>query len=108
MLDLRNQLVIISKNVADIATNLSTDIHRFCDRANPPIPCGTKEIDLQIDTGEAFVFFQAGGMGHPDGRIGNVAQHTAMDRPHRICVGLRIGHEFNRCRARANLYQTET
>ena len=74
---MRNQLVIISKNVADITTNLSTDIHRFCDRANSAVPYRTKEIDLQINTGEALVFFQAGGMGRPDGGIIRVSAHES-------------------------------
>ena len=106
--NLRNQLVIIPENVADITTNLSTYIHRFRDRANPTVPCGSKETDVQIDTREALTFFQSGGMGRPDGRISNIAPHSAVDRPHRICVDFSIGYEFHRCRAGANVYQSET
>ncbi len=47
-------------------------------------------------------------MGRPDGGISNVSQHSAVDRPHRICMDFSIGHEFHRCRAGANLNQSET
>ena len=71
-------------------------------------PCGTEEIDLKIETGEALALFQAGGMRGPDGRIGDVAPHSAVYGPHRICMGFSIGHKFHRCRADANFYESET
>src|SRR6266481_3665123 len=94
--NLRNQLVIVSKNVADVSTNLSPYIHRFGNCANPTIPDRTKEVDLQIDAGEAFVLVQGGRVGRSDRGISDVAQHATVDRAHRI--GMLVG-------VRNNLYR---
>ena len=56
--NLRDQLVIVFQDVTDVATNLTSDIHRFGHRANPPIPYRTKKVDLQIDAGKTLAIFQ--------------------------------------------------
>jgi len=93
---LRDLLVIVSENVADVATNLSPYTHRPGDRANPAIPDRTKEVDLQIDAGEAFVLFQGSRMGHSDRGISDVAQHATVDRAHRIGMLLCVRNNFHR------------
>src|SRR6266446_2057911 len=106
--NLRNQLVIVSKNVADVSTNLSPYIHRFGDRATPAIPDRTKEVDLQIDAGEAFVLIQGSRMRRSDRGISDVAQHAAVDRTHRIGMLLGVRNKFHRRSSGTNFDQLKT
>jgi hypothetical protein len=103
--NLRDQLVVVSKNVADVTANLSSYIHRFSDRTNATIPYRTKEIDLQIDTGETFAFLETRGVSRPNRGVSNVAQNAAMNCAHGICVPFRVRNDFYRRRARADFYQ---
>src|SRR3989442_15602028 len=94
--NLSHQLVVVSKNVADITTNLSSNIHRFGNCTNPTIPDRTKEVDLQIDAGEAFVLVQGGRVGRSDRGISDVAQHATVDRAHRIGMLVGVRNNFYR------------
>ena len=50
---------------------------------------------------------QAGGMGRPDGRISEIAQHSAMYCAHRIRMLLGFSNDFHRRGARTDFDQLE-
>jgi hypothetical protein len=106
--DLRDQLVIVSKNVAGIATDLPSNINRLRDRAQAPVPEWAKEIYLQIDAGETLVLLEGGRVSSPNRQICYIAQHAAMNCSHGIPVLPGISNQLNGRGARSDINEFET
>ena len=66
-------------------------MNRSSNRSKLLVPDGSKEIDLQIDTGEALPFLKSREMSRSNRGIGNVTQDSTVNRPH----GIRM--EFGLC-----------
>ena len=61
-------------------------MNNFCVGDQFSVTERAKEIDLQFDRGERFTLLEATGPRRAHGRIGHVAQHSAMQGPHGIGV----------------------
>src|SRR4030095_15464554 len=83
-------------------------MNRSRDRLKALVPNGSKEIDLQIDSGEALPFRQSREMSCANRGIGNVAQDSTMNGSHRIRMKLGLGFHLHRSRPFADLNQPES
>src|SRR6266446_5158492 len=52
-------------------------------RGQPPGPDGLEEVDLELERGEGLALVEGGGIRHPHGGIGQIAQDAAVDRADR-------------------------
>ena len=88
--NLRDQFPIRPGYVANIATHCSSSMDRSSDGFKPLVPNGSEEIDLQIDTGQAFPFCKSRKMSYANRGIGKVTQDSTMNRSHgiRMDIGL--------------------
>src|SRR5439155_3371261 len=53
-----------------------------------PRPHGSYEIDLQLERRERLARVERRRPGHPHRRVGDVTEHPAVNRPHRVGVAL--------------------
>ena len=88
--DLRDQLSIRFRYVANIATYRSSSVNRSSEHSKLLVPNGSKEIDLQIDTGEALPFLKSREMSCTNRSIGDVTQDSTMNGSHGIRMELRL------------------
>src|SRR5262249_43257396 len=79
---------IRSCDVTNVAAYPSSSVNRFSIRSDSLVPNGSKEIDLQIDAGEALSFSNSREMSRTNRRIGNVTQDSAMNRSNGIRMDL--------------------
>src|SRR5947208_16922402 len=93
--DLRDQLSIRFRYVANIATHGSSSMDRSSDGFKPLVPNGSEEIDLQIDTGQAFPFCKSRKMSYANRGIGKVTQDSTMNRSHGIRMQLGLSLHFH-------------
>src|SRR5207249_4998196 len=106
--DLRDQLSIRFRYVANIATHGSSSMDRSSDGFKPLVPNGSKETDLQIDTGEALAIRNSREMSGTNRRIGNVTQNSTMNDSHGIRMKLGLSFHLHRSRPFTDLNQPDS
>src|SRR5947207_8107439 len=93
--NLRDQFPIRPGDAADVATYLSSSVNRSSGRSKPLVPNGSEEIDLQIDTGQAFPFCKSRKMCYANRGIGRVTLDSTMNRSHGIRMQLGLSLYFH-------------
>jgi hypothetical protein len=93
--DLGDQLPIRPGDVANIPTYRSSSVNRSSDGFKPLVPNGSEEIDLQIDTGQAFPFCKSRKMSYANRGIGKVTQDSTMNCSHGIRMQLGLSLHFH-------------
>src|SRR4030095_8564649 len=93
--NLRDSLRIRPGDVANIARYCSSSMDRSSDGFKPLVPNGSEEIDLQIDTGQAFPFCKSRKMSYANRGIGKVTQDSTMNRSHGIRMQLGLSLHFH-------------
>ena len=83
-------------------------MNRPSGRSEPLIPNGSKEIDLQIDTGEALPICNSREMSRTNRRIGDVTQDSTMNRSHRIRMDIGPSFHLHGSRPFSDLNQPES
>src|SRR5438132_14089946 len=78
------------------------------DRSKPLVPNGSKEIDLQIDSGEALPFCKSREMSRTNRRIGNVTQDSTMNGSHGIRMELGLSSHLHGSHPFTDLNQPES
>ena len=91
-----NELSIRTRDVAGVIADGLAHLNGPCGRPNLVFPKRPKEIDAKVDRRERLVHRQSGSMGRPNGSIGDIAKHSAVNGAHRIAVNRRIGLQFDR------------
>src|SRR4029434_7408888 len=83
-------------------------MNRSRDRLKALVPNGSKEIDLQIDSGEALPFRQSREMRCANRGIGNVTQDSTMNCPHGIRMEGRLNFHLHGSRSFTDLNQPKS
>src|SRR5215468_6818664 len=82
----RHQAAVLVDHIALDEPDRVAAFHQAAGGDEPPGADGFEEVDLQLEGGEGLVAIQRGGVGHPHGGVGDVAQDAAMQRAHRVPV----------------------
>jgi len=83
-------------------------MNRFSDSLKPLVPNGSKEINLQIDTGETLPFCERREMSCANRGIGNVTQDATMNGSHGIRMELGLGFYLHGSSPFTDLNQPES
>src|SRR5271156_2038873 len=87
----------VAFGVSDVAfdqTNRAAALYYLTCRAQLVFPDGTQEIYFQLERCERFAVLQSRSKRDPHRGIGNIAENSAVQCAHRVCVRV-AGFEFN-------------